>query len=219
MKDKEKKRLYDIEYRKKNKTKKQAQGKAWREANIELKRENDRIYTLANKTAKQLYDSHYRKNNATKKKEVNKQYYQSNKQSIKLKTKIYTTINRDKLNKRILDKKNSNPLYKLSCDMRNLIKESFKRKGVYKTTKTEQILGCTFATFKSHIESLWEPWMNWENKGNPKDGKLEPNKTWDIDHIIPLAKASSADEIIKLNHYTNLQPLCSYINRIIKKNN
>lgn len=28
---------------------------------------------------------------------------------------------------------------------------------------------------------------------------------------------SSEDEIIKLNHYTNIQPLCSKINRDIKK--
>ena len=59
--------------------------------------------------------------------------------------------------------------------------------------------------------------MNWENKGNPKDGIFELNKTWDIDHIISLASGTTIDEIIKLNHYINLQPLCSYTNRYIKK--
>ena len=38
--------------------------------------------------------------------------------------------------------------------------------------------------------------MNWENRG-----------LWHIDHIIPLATAKTEDEIIRLNHYTNLQPL------------
>ena len=42
---------------------------------------------------------------------------------------------------------------------------------------------------------------------------------WDIDHIIPVSSAKREEEIIKLNHYTNLQPLCSKINRYIKKNN
>jgi hypothetical protein len=36
---------------------------------------------------------------------------------------------------------------------------------------------------------------------------------------ITKCKSKSKDEIIKLNHYTNLQPLCSKINRDIKKDN
>ena len=59
--------------------------------------------------------------------------------------------------------------------------------------------------------------MNWENYGNPKDGKLEPNKTWDIDHIEPLSTANTETDIIRLNHHINLRPLCSYVNRFIKR--
>ena len=80
------------------------------------------------------------------------------------------------------------------------------------------ILGCNSQTLKQHLESKFESWMNWDNYGNPKDGVYEPNKTWDIDHIIPLSSAINEEELIKLNHYTNLQPLCSYNNRFIKKN-
>ena len=56
--------------------------------------------------------------------------------------------------------------------------------------------------------------MNWENYGLYISKKL--NYGWDIDHIIPLNVAKTEDEIIILNHYTNLQPLCSYTNRNIK---
>ena len=59
--------------------------------------------------------------------------------------------------------------------------------------------------------------MNWDNYGNPKDGLVEPNKTWDIDHIIPMNNAKTEDDVYRLNHYTNLQPLCSYVNRFIKR--
>lgn len=45
------------------------------------------------------------------------------------------------------------------------------------------------------------------------------NKSWDIDHIIPIDSAINEVDIIRLNHYTNLQPLCSYMNRYIKRNN
>ena len=62
---------------------------------------------------------------------------------------------------------------------------------------------------------MFEPWMNWENKGL-YNGKL--NYGWDIDHKIPVSSATTEEELVKLNHYTNLQPLCSKINRDIKKN-
>lgn len=56
--------------------------------------------------------------------------------------------------------------------------------------------------------------MNWENRGI-YNGDF--NSGWDIDHVVPLSTAIKEEDIIKLNHYTNLQPLCSKINRDIKK--
>jgi len=40
--------------------------------------------------------------------------------------------------------------------------------------------------------------MSWKNYGR---------KGWEIDHIIPLSSATTKEELIKLCHYTNLQPL------------
>jgi hypothetical protein len=57
--------------------------------------------------------------------------------------------------------------------------------------------------------------MTWDNYGL-YNGEL--NYGWDIDHIIPLSSGKTEDDLINLNHYTNLQPLCSKINRDIKKN-
>jgi hypothetical protein len=37
-------------------------------------------------------------------------------------------------------------------------------------------------------------------------------KGWHLDHIIPLSSANNEDEIIKLCHFTNLQPLWWYEN-------
>ena len=58
--------------------------------------------------------------------------------------------------------------------------------------------------------------MNWENRGL-YNGEL--NYGWDLDHIIPICKAKTDEEVYKLNHYTNFQPLCSKINRDIKWKN
>ena len=61
--------------------------------------------------------------------------------------------------------------------------------------------------------------MNWENYGTPKDGIIAPNKSWDIDHIKPLSSFKTEQELLKLNHYTNLRPLCSHYNRFVKRDN
>lgn len=136
-----------------------------------------------------------------------KLYQSNNKEIILEKKKIY-----------IKKRYENDPLFKLTCVIKGLVYKSLKSKGYTKESKTYQILGCTFEEFKLYIESLFEPWMNWENQGNPKDRILEFNKTWDIDHIIPLSSVITEEEIIKLNHYTNLQPLCSKYNREVKRN-
>lgn len=55
--------------------------------------------------------------------------------------------------------------------------------------------------------------MNWDNYGK-YNGEL--NHGWDIDHIIPISNAKTEEEVYILNHYSNLEPLCSKINRDIK---
>lgn len=214
---KERKRLYDIEYRKKNAEKKKEVEKQWREANAEKKKEADKKWYEENKERKRLYDVQYREQNADIKKSKDKQYYQENKEKIKERVKEYASKNKDKIAEYNRVKRQTDPLFRLKNNLRCLIKQAFKRKGHQKLTKTEIILGCTFDEFKQHIESLWEPWMNWDNYGNPKDGIYEPNKTWDFDHINPMKEGMTEMEVIKLNHHSNIQPLCSYHNRFVKK--
>jgi hypothetical protein len=45
----------------------------------------------------------------------------------------------------------------------------------------------------------------------------EFNYSWSIDHKIPMCTAKNESEVIILNHYTNLQPLCSRINMCMKR--
>lgn len=98
--------------------------------------------------------------------------------------------------------------------MKRNIRGVLKKNGFSKKSKTLDILGCSYDDFKKHIESLWEPWMNWDNYGL-YNGEL--NHGWDIDHIIPSSSACSEEDVYKLNHYSNLQPLCSKINRDVKR--
>ena len=103
---------------------------------------------------------------------------------------------------------------RISHIIRGLVQKSFINNKYNKDSKTQEILGCSFEEFKLYLESKFEPWMTWENRGL-YNGEL--NYGWDIDHIIPLSSAEKEEDIIRLNHYTNLQPLCSYTNRYIKK--
>lgn len=68
--------------------------------------------------------------------------------------------------------------------------------------------------YKDGFNYFCKEWMTWDNHGN-YDGTFYFG--WDYDHIIPLSTAKTKKDIIKLNHYTNYQPLCSHINRDIKK--
>jgi hypothetical protein len=169
--------------------------------------------------SKKYYESNidnikkYRENNKEKIKDINKRHRENNKEY----NKKYKNINRKKLSEKCKIRRQTDSLYKLRGYIRNMINKLLKSKNFRKKSKNEIILGCTYQEFKSYLESKFEDWMNWDNYGNPKDGIFELNKSWDIDHIIPTASAINEEEIIKLNHYTNLQPLCSYTNRFIKR--
>ena len=147
-----------------------------------------------------------------------KQYVEDNREIINKRNQDYYILNKEKINiQKTLyhnEKMKTDNLYKITYNIRRNITISIKNKGYTKKSKTTDILGCTFEEFKSHIESKFLPWMSWENKGL-YNGEL--NHGWDIDHIIPISSATTEEEVIKLNHYSNLQPLCSKINRDIKR--
>jgi hypothetical protein len=181
------------------------------------KKGKDELYCKCKSCVKE-YNKVYRENNKEKIKLIDKEYYKNNSEKLKNNRKEYYINNKEKHNeysKEYMRKRlKSDLLFKLTANIRCLIKNSIKTKGYRKNTKTESILGCSFEEFKLHLESKFEHWMRWSNHGM-YNGEL--NYGWDIDHILPCSSAKNEEEIIKLNHYTNLQPLCSHVNRYIKK--
>jgi hypothetical protein len=143
-------------------------------------------------------------------------YYNENKEGKPLQMKNYNILKKEEIHKQIKNRYHNDPLYRVKKNVRTSVNRSFNRlfEGKYKKSqKTEQILGCTFEEFFVYLESKFEPWMNWNNKGKYNG---EFNYGWDIDHIIPLSSAKTENDIYKLNYYKNLQPLCSKVNRDIK---
>jgi hypothetical protein len=181
----------------------------------EKRREYQKQYRLDNKEKKKKYSEHYhenykdkiskknkewRENNKQKISEKKKEYRENNKKHIKEHNKEYYENNKKKIIKRISlynnSKKTTNPLFKLSHNIRSLISNSIVRQGYKKESKTYRILGCTFEEFKLHLERQFVVGMNWDNQGK-----------WHLDHIIPVSLAKDEEDMIKLNHYTNFQPL------------
>jgi len=109
----------------------------------------------------------------------------------------YGKRNRKKNNKYLSNKRKNDPLFRLTWNLRVRVRLAFKNKRYKKTSKTYELLGTTFEKVKQHIEQQFTKGMSWELVG-PRIH---------IDHIMPLASATNKEELIKLCHYTNLQPL------------
>jgi hypothetical protein len=153
--------------------------------------------------------------NIEKLKENRKIYNTKNRESLRIKNKVWRDNNKEKI---LLYRKNYNskqlrkinPILRFKNNVRALIYHSFKRSRVkyYKSLKSEIILGCTIEEFKLYILSKSPP-----NTSLAEFGQYG----YHIDHIIPISSANTEEEIIKLCHYTNLQPLWWLDN--IKKSN
>ena len=150
-----------------------------------------------------------------RRKESVKKWWEKNKDKTKAYSKKWRQDNPDYNTEYFKTYNSSDPLFKLKHDVRHLINDSVRRGKFTKRSKTSDILGCTWDEFKQHIESQFEPWMNWGNYGCKSPSG--PDATWDLDHIIPVSSAVNEDDIKRLNHYTNFQPLCSFQNRFIKR--
>jgi hypothetical protein len=151
--------------------------------------------------------------NRKKIREYQNNYYQNNKNKLLPKLLERQKKYREKINERNRKRYNEDILFKLKHNIKRAILKNLN--GEIKKDTTINILGCSIDEFKLYLESTWEEWMTWDNYG--KYSKGCENFGWDIDHIIPISSAKTTEEVLLLNHYKNLRPLCSYINRYIKK--
>jgi hypothetical protein len=174
-------------------------------------------------------------------KEYKKKYYQENKEKIKEKLDNLPLDKKEKLkesgrlsyerNKEKYKEKSrenrrkyhkfkmeNDIIYRLKIGFTRRINKSIKRNNFVNSNSIplKESIGCSFGEFKLYLESKFESWMNWDNYGL-YNGEL--NYGWDIDHKIPISSVKTEEGVIELNHYTNLQPLCSRTNRDIKRNN
>jgi hypothetical protein len=155
----------------------------------------------------------WRKDNPIQYKTVQKKYREKNVIKLKILKQKWQQENKEYLLKYareyVKNRLQKDPQFKMKTKIRSLIGASFKNclKGTYKKSlRTEEILGCTVQKLMIHLENKFKPGMTFKNHGQ-----------WHIDHIIPVSNAKTEEELIKLNHYLNLQPLWAEDN--LKKGN
>ena len=169
-------------------------------------KEYAREYYKSNIESLKQCKKEYYQANREQRKEQRKEYYKANKQQIK----EYYQANKEKINNKTAEynkiKRLKNPLFKMTHNLRSRTYQAFKTKGYNKNTKTQEMLGVNWLVCKAHIERQFTKGMSWDNSGD-----------WHIDHIIPLASANTEEELKKLCHYSNLQPLWA-VDNLIKSN-
>ena len=183
------------------KFRKKQQAKDYYDKNKERVNKKNREYAINHKEEISIYLKDY-----------SKEYRSINKEKIVEYASYYNKIyykrdNRSEYRKKRWRKKYyEDPIYRLTYCIRGLISHSIRKMGFAKKSRTEEILGCSFEEFRIYISSKFTEGMSLSNHGK-----------WHIDHIKPISLAKTENDVILLNHYTNLQPLWAEDN--LKKGN
>lgn len=218
------------EYKLKNKEK-------VKEYNKNYMAEYNKVYYQTNKEKLIEYQEIYRENNEEKIKirqgkhyEKNKDklikkqsdYYKNNKEKINLKYKENYSNNREKMIKQSVkskkERRKKDPIFRLRESISSLIGAKIRKNN----NSFTKFLVYTIQDLRIHLESLFEPWMTWENRGvyridtwNDED---QSTWFWQIDHIIPHSKfnytSMEDEEFKKCWALENLRPLSAKQNNL-----
>lgn len=189
-----------------------------KEYNKKYYEENKEYYKEYKKTPRYKEQQlEYRQQNKEQIAEQNKKYKQENHDDILEKRKAWDKTyrdnhkeqrqewinnNRDLINKSKREyhkqRVKSDPLYKFEMQIRGVITSSFRRKKYKKNSHTYEIIGLNSQDFIDYLLQTFK-----DNYGYEWDGVEKVH----IDHIIPLATATTEQEIVQLCYFTNLQLL------------
>jgi hypothetical protein len=129
-----------------------------------------------------------------------REYHRENKESANSYSAKYYLENRDSMIAKAVkferEKIKKDPKFAMIKRIRCLTSQALSAKGLTKTTKTMEALGCTSDQFQRHIELQFSKGMNWANRDK-----------WHLDHIVPISSAETEEDVIRLSHYLNLRPL------------
>ena len=113
-------------------------------------------------------------------------YYRVHRDELLAKSKAYGKKNRNEITAHQRERRKKDSVLRFNHGIRSLIAQSFKRRGFRKNSKTAQILGCSIEDARIRIG--WFPGCR-------------------IHHIVPMETARTMEDVIRLNHHTNLVAL------------
>ncbi len=179
-----------------------AKRRAWYEANKEYVKECNARYWEENRASIGQQQRQRREVDlvADRHREACREYYQANKESILAYHREYRRSNRERINKMKgayhHARQKDDPAYAMRKRIAANISGRIRVMGYTKQSKTQEILGCDWLCFKAHIERQFLKGMTWDNRSE-----------WHIDHIVPISSAKTEEDVIRLNHFTNLRPM------------
>jgi len=148
------------------------------------------------KEKRKIYMAKYLAEHRDKVLEYKARYRVKNRKKILEDGRKYGKLHRERISE-YLAKRRLEPLFRLKANLKCRTRNAFRRINMNKPAKTEELLGTDYMTVKKHIERQFTKGMCWDKLG----GEIH------LDHIIPLSSAKDSNELIKLCHYSNLQPL------------
>lgn len=163
-------------------------------------------YGKKNREKLKGYLSEYYQKNKDKLNAVNQAWVEKNRESVREHKKKWIENNKEARNdwraKRAVERRKTDPIYAMREVARTRVRHALNNKGFKRQAKTAVMIGCSWERLKEHIESRFVDGMSWENR-----------HLWEVDHIIPMSSANTEEGIIKLSHFSNLQPLWKEDNR------
>ena len=148
----------------------------------------------------------YKRKNREKISEYNKEYKAEHKAEVSDYNRTYNIENRESIQKRQtaqhIIRRNIDPAYKFSINIRGRLNSVFKNKHNKPTTK--KLLGCEYSFLVEWFEYLYAHDMNFANYGT----------LWHIDHVIPCCKIdiNNTDDVQLCSHWSNLRPCYANVN-------
>ena len=186
---------------------------------------SQRKYYQNNRDKILTHQKEYIANNIEAIKENSKKRYHANKDRYRERAMRWRFKNKNKIREKQKEyetkRRAEDPAYRLRRNVSRSINGALKRVGSSKCGGSIiNALLYSIDELKYHLESLFEPWMNWDNYGVYRASDWDDNNqstwTWQIDHVDPqstlLYDSMDHPSFFKCWALENLRPLSSKIN-------
>lgn len=119
---------------------------------------------------------------------------------------------KDKIRKKEKKRQKSkvDPAFRIRKIQKSRIYRICNEKNFIKTKNFDEIFGLNTEDFRKYFEGLFYGGITWDNYSE---------KVWEVDHIIPIRNIQTFDDLVRIFHYTNHQPLLMEDHRIKSKDN